>query len=79
MKTYDKVGKNLPTHDYNFFEETGVKMDNHHLYKWGVIVGIRKDIQVAQRVNVPSSLKGRVVAVDLVLGTSKGRAFYIAS
>jgi hypothetical protein len=28
-KTYDKVGKKLNTTDYNFFEETGVKMDNH--------------------------------------------------
>jgi len=74
-KTYDKVGKNLPTHEYNFFEETGIKMDNHHLYKWGVVVGVRKDIQVAQRVKIPSSLNGRVVAVDLVLGTNKGKGF----
>lgn len=74
-KTHDKVGKKLDTNDYNFFEETGIKMDNHHLYKWGVVVGIRKDIQIAQRVETAASLKGRVVALDLVLGTKKGRGF----
>jgi len=56
-------------------EETGVKMDNHHLYKWGVVVGIRKDIQIIQRLNLPLSLRGRVVALDLVLGTNKGKGF----
>ena len=75
-KTYDKAGKNLDTMDYNFFEETGVKMDNHHLYKWGIVVGIRKDIQVAQRLDLPMSLKGRVVALDLVLGTNRGKGFF---
>jgi hypothetical protein len=74
-KTYDKVGKNLPVEDYNFYEETGIKMDNHHLYKWGMVVGIRKDIQVARRIKITNSLKGRVVAVDVVLGTSKGKGF----
>lgn len=74
-KTHDKVGKKLDTNDYNFFEETGIKMENHHLYKWGVVVGIRKDIQIAQRVEIMTTLKGRVVALDLVLGTNKGRGF----
>ena len=74
-KTHDKVGKNLDTNEYNFFEETGVKMDNHHLYKWGLVVGVRKDIQVAQRLEIMPGLKGRVVALDLVLGTDKGRGF----
>ena len=74
-KTYDKVGKNLDAKDYNFMEETGVKMDNHHLYKWGIVVGIRKDIQIAQRLVLPTILKGRVVALDLVLGTNKGKGF----
>ncbi|KAF5312013.1 hypothetical protein D9619_003843 [Psilocybe cf. subviscida] len=74
-KTYDKVGKNLPYDDYNFFEETGVKMDNHHLYKWGVVVGIRRDIQVAQRLVIPSTLKGRAVGVDIVVTTEQGKGF----
>ena len=72
-KTSDKVGNKLRIDDYNFFEETGVKMDNHHLYKWGMVVGIRRDIQVAQRVQVPKTLEGRVVALDLVIGTNAGK------
>ena len=48
MKTNSRMGNKLPISDYNIFEETGVKTDNHHLYKWGVMVGIRKDLQIAQ-------------------------------
>ena len=72
-KTSDKVGNKLHTDEYNFFEETGIKMDNHHLYKWGVVVGIRKDIQVAQRLQVTKELQGRVVALDLIIGTDAGK------
>ena len=50
-------------------------MDNHHLYKWGVVVGIRKDIQVAQRLQVTKELQGRVVALDLIIGTDAGKGF----
>ena len=74
-KTSDKVGNKLNLGDYNFFEETGVKMDNHHLYKWGILVGVRKDIQIAQRLPVAKSLEGRVVALDLVIGTKAGKGF----
>jgi hypothetical protein len=74
-KTSDKVGNKLQTDEYNFFEETGIKMENHHLYKWGVVVGVRKDIQVAQRVQLNKTLEGRVVALDLVIGTNAGRGF----
>jgi hypothetical protein len=74
-KTSDKVGNKLQTDDYNFFEETGIKMENHHLYKWGIVVGIRKDIQVAQRLQVTKALEGRVVALDLVIGTDAGKGF----
>ena len=75
-KTNSRMGSKLPTRDYNIFEETGVKTDNHHLYKWGVIVGVRKDLQIAQRVSLSHpALLGRVIAVDFVLGTSQGRGF----
>ena len=80
-----KLGRKLNTTDYyNVFEETGIQKwtTNHHLYKWGiqVVVGIQKDhIEVAQRLDqldLPLSLKGRVVALDLVLGTNtKGKGF----
>ena len=74
-KTSDKVGSKLNLDDYNFFEETGIKMDNHHLYKWGILVGVCKDIQVAQRLQIAASLQGRVVALDLVIGTDSGKGF----
>ena len=71
----DKVGKKLNTNDYNFFEETGVKIENHHLYKWGVVIGIRKDIQVAQRLKISAALECQVVALDLVIRTDAGKGF----
>jgi hypothetical protein len=74
-KTNTRTSQTLPD-DYNIFEEPGVRTDNHHLYKWGVIVGIRKSLQVAQRVTVTdAALRGRVVAVDVVLPTNDGRGF----
>ena len=35
--------------------------------KWGVIVGVRSDVQVLRRITTPASLRGRVVALDLVI------------
>lgn len=84
-KTHDKVGEEIK---YNgllqrLWRDWHSKWTtNHHLYKWGiqVVVGIQKDhIEVAQRLDqldLPLSLKGRVVALDLVLGTNtKGKGF----
>ena len=72
-KTRSKTSKTLPSHDYDIYEEPGEPADNHHIFKWGVVVGVRKDVQVVQRVDVTQkSLKGRVVAVDIVLSTMDG-------
>ncbi|KAJ6566380.1 hypothetical protein B0H19DRAFT_1257606 [Mycena capillaripes] len=74
-KTNTRTSQTLPD-DYNVFEEPGVRTENHHLYKWGIILGIRKNLQVAQRVAiVNATLRGRVVAVDIVLPTNDGRGF----
>jgi hypothetical protein len=41
-----------------------------------VIVGVRKDLQIAQQVSLShSALLGRVITVDFVLGTSHGHGF----
>jgi hypothetical protein len=70
------MSRKLPICNYNIFEETAVKTDNHHLYKWGVIVGIQKDLQIAQQVSLShSTLLGKVIVVDFVLGTSHGHGF----
>jgi hypothetical protein len=75
-KTNSRMGGKLPIRDYNIFEETGVKTDNHHLYKWGVIVGVRKDLQITQTLSLfHAALLGRVIVVDFVIGTSHGRGF----
>jgi hypothetical protein len=71
-----KMGAKLSSLGYNIYEETGVCCTNHHISKWGVIVGIRTDIQVLQPVSIThSSLNGRAVAVDIVLGTTAGTGF----
>ncbi|KAJ7895330.1 hypothetical protein B0H13DRAFT_1624443, partial [Mycena leptocephala] len=76
-KTNSKTAKNLPNNDYEIHEESGVKTTNHHLYKWGVVLGIRKDIQVVQRLtNLDAALKGRVIAVDIALQTTNGKAYH---
>jgi len=75
-KTNSNMGSKLLKNDYNIFEETGVKTDNHHLYKWGIVVGIRKDLQISQKIQLShSALIGRVIAIDIILGTSHGRGF----
>jgi hypothetical protein len=75
-KTNSKMGNKLPKDNYTIFEETGVKTDNHHLYKWGIVVGIQKDLQISQQVALSHpALKGRAIAIDFVLGTSQGRGF----
>ena len=72
-KTRSKINKTLPCHDYDIYEEPGEPADNHHIFKWGVVVGIHKDIQVAQRVEITQkSLKGRVIVIDVVLSTLDG-------
>ena len=73
-KTHSKISKMLPCHKYDIYEEPGAPADNHHIFKWGVVVGVCKDVQVARCIEITqNSLKGRVVAVDIVLSMLDGR------
>ena len=73
-KTKAKLSKILPFSEYNIYEEAGECAENHHIFKWGIVIGIRKDIQVAQRIEIKQkSLKGRVIVLDLILATADGR------
>ena len=74
-KTKSKLTKSLPYSDYEIFEEEGLPAENHHIYKWGIVIGIRKDtIQIIQRLQIEhQSLKGRVIAIDVILPTPNGR------
>jgi hypothetical protein len=75
-KTSAKMGPKLTTQGYNVYEETGVRCTNHHISKWGIIVGIWNDIQISQPITITdASLTGHVVAVDVILGTTSGRGF----
>jgi hypothetical protein len=75
-KTNSKLRNSLPCYEYEIFEEAAEPSNNFHTYKWGMILGIRKDIQILQRVTTAQqSLKGRLIAVDLALLTLDGRAF----
>ena len=64
------------SNDYQYFEEHGIPVSGHHLYKWGVILGIKKGITVSQRVPISHrSLVGRLIAVDIVIPLDSGSGF----
>jgi len=72
-KTQSKLSKSLPFLDYDIYEEPGERADNHHIFKWCIVMGIRKDIQIVQRIELKQkSLKGRVIALDIVLPNTSG-------
>ncbi|GJE96477.1 hypothetical protein PsYK624_126740 [Phanerochaete sordida] len=56
------------------FESAGIKSDGGRSGKWGVILGVRHGLH-AQPVPVDDRLRGRLVAVDIVIGTEGGRGF----
>ncbi|KAK7015985.1 hypothetical protein R3P38DRAFT_2786379 [Favolaschia claudopus] len=75
-KTNQKTGPKLLNQDYEIFEEPGVPMAGNRGYKWGVVVGIRKDVAFSQRIALPqASLRGRGIALDVVLPTNGGQGF----
>jgi hypothetical protein len=62
--------------DYQFFEERGTPTVGHHLFKWGVILGVKKGITVSQRVAIDNpTLAGRLIAVDIVIPLDTGQGF----
>ena len=74
LKSKVPVTGKLPGDCYNMFEEKSEPTDG--TWKWGMIVGIRKDLQIVQRIQVPDrALQGRILVVDILLPSSDGRAF----
>ncbi|KAG6898794.1 hypothetical protein C0993_004162 [Termitomyces sp. T159_Od127] len=72
-KTRSSTGSRLPLSNYEIFEELGVQCSSSPLAKWGIVLGIRKDIQVVARVPLSGiSLRGRVVAVDVIIPSPAG-------
>ena len=73
LKSKVPVAGRLPTDDYHILEEKSEPTDG--TWKWGIAIGIRKDIQLAQRVQMQQELKGRIIAVDILLPSTNGRGF----
>ncbi|KAF8231613.1 hypothetical protein L208DRAFT_1276116, partial [Tricholoma matsutake] len=72
-KTNTKMSSSLPFSDYNIFEEPGIKTAGDHPYKWGLVMGIHKDIQISQRLTLSQdALVGCVIALDIVLAMNSG-------
>jgi hypothetical protein len=72
-KTQSKLSKSLPFLEYDIYEESAERAVNHHIFKWGIVMGVRKDVQIVQRVVLnQTSLKGRVIALDVVLPNTGG-------
>ncbi|KAJ7503894.1 hypothetical protein B0H11DRAFT_2352779 [Mycena galericulata] len=75
-KTNEKLSSKLPSFEYNIFEEDAVPQSHGKAHKWGVAVGIRKDVQISQRVSITeASLRGRLLAIDIIMPTDSGRGY----
>ncbi|KAF5374645.1 hypothetical protein D9615_009023 [Tricholomella constricta] len=67
-KTRSNAGSQLQVPNYEIFDENGVQCAASNRGKWGIVLGIRKDIQVVSRIPVVfDALRGRVAAVDIVI------------
>lgn len=74
-KSQTRCSAALPNDLYKFFEQTGQPCTNYHIAKWRIVVGVRRAlIQVQQRQDIHSDLKGRVIVLDTVLMTTSGSA-----
>ena len=75
-KTNSSGSSKMSYSDYQFFEERGTPSIGHHLFKWGVILGVKKGIMVSQRVPINHpALAGRLIAVDIVIPLDTGQGF----
>jgi hypothetical protein len=75
-KTNAKIGSMLPFQEYNIFEEPGLRTVGDHLFKWGLVMGVCKDIQISQWLTISQSmLKGCIIALDIILATNNGKGF----
>ncbi|KAF8225752.1 hypothetical protein L208DRAFT_1305019 [Tricholoma matsutake] len=68
-KTQTNAASNLQISNYEVFEEKAVPCASPStLAKWGIILGVWKDIQIVARVPLNlKPLKGHVVCVDVVV------------
>jgi hypothetical protein len=75
-KTNSIASSKMSYDSYQFFEERGTPVTGHHLYKWGIILGIKKGITVSQRITINHpALIGRLIVVDIVIPLDTGQGF----
>jgi hypothetical protein len=73
-KNVHEVHHRLALCNYDFFESPACPTPSS-TGKYGVVVGVRHGLLHANRVEVPETLSGRAVAVDLVIPTTTGQGF----
>lgn len=73
-KSTRSVASRVSIPGYDVFESVGLPAAGSKHGKWGVIVGVRRDIQ-SLRLDVHETLKGRVIALDLIIPTTSGYGF----
>ena len=74
LKSKTSVVGKMPGDAYNILKEKSEPTDG--TWKWGLLIGIRKDIQIAQWIQITERmLKARVIAVDILLPSTDGRGF----
>ncbi|KAF8222959.1 hypothetical protein L208DRAFT_1319548 [Tricholoma matsutake] len=79
-KTQTNAASNLQISSYEVFEEKAVLCALPlTLAKWGIILGVQKDVQIVAHVPLNlEPLKGRVVCVDVVVSSlSSSSTFFI--
>jgi hypothetical protein len=75
-KTMSNAGSGLPIINYKIFEENSVQCAETQCGKWGIVLGVCKDIQVVSCIPlVHAFLKGRVAVVDVVIPSTASLLF----
>jgi hypothetical protein len=70
-----EVALRLHLPGYDFHKNPGQPTSSHTKAKWGVIVAARRHLFNVEWVSLPSSLAGRVVALDVTIPLTSGKGF----
>jgi len=73
-KSANEVGSRLHLPGYDSFENPG-QQNGRKSGKWGVIVAVRRGLFTVQRLPTANALRGRAVALDLIIPTTNAVAF----
>ncbi|KAG6817141.1 hypothetical protein H0H93_007458, partial [Arthromyces matolae] len=68
------ASKQLYLPQYQLFDSPGRSTGHRNQGKWGVIMGIRKNLCTISKVSTPNNLSGRAIVADMLLPTASGTA-----